>query len=145
MSNRTYGYRYAETADADVTVIAAAIRRDIKTAVADGLLPAGKYAVRTHRYAGGQSINVTADIPGAWVVCTGERFYNYDDGPVLERCTFCDDFPGRAHENLTEDAAVAKMTLERIHGAYNHDGSDSSVDYFDVRYYGSVMFAGRTL
>lgn len=34
----------------------------------------------------------------------------------------------------------AKMTLQRIHGAYNHDGSDIQSDYFDVNYYGSVVF-----
>ena len=32
------------------------------------------------------------------------------------------------------------MTLERIHNAYNHDGSEIMVDYFDVRYYGVVQF-----
>jgi methionine synthase I (cobalamin-dependent) len=32
------------------------------------------------------------------------------------------------------------MTLERIHGAYNHDGSEVQTDYFDVHYYGQVGF-----
>jgi hypothetical protein len=51
------------------------------------------------------------------------------------------DKPGAEdHEVLTEEAMAAKMTLERIHGAFNHDGSDSMVDYFDVNYYGHVDF-----
>src|SRR4029077_16657420 len=45
-----------------------------------------------------------------------------------------------AHEVLTDDAEAAKMTLQRIHGAYKHDGSEIQVDYFDVRYYGHVSF-----
>jgi hypothetical protein len=44
------------------------------------------------------------------------------------------------HDVLTDDARSAKMTLERIHNAYNHDGSEIQSDYFDVRYYGSIEF-----
>jgi len=39
-----------------------------------------------------------------------------------------------------DEAKAAKMTLERIHNAYNHDGSEIQTDYFDVRYYGHVEF-----
>lgn len=135
MNTRTYGYRYSDTAD--VTTIAAAMRRDIKAAIKDGLLPTGKYRVRTHRYAGGQSINIAAVIPAALRDCDGQVYATWFDGQ-LEECSWCRDELG-AHRVLTEDAAVAKMTLDRIHGAYNHDGSDTAVDYFDVRYYGDVV------
>ncbi len=41
---------------------------------------------------------------------------------------------------VTADADAAEVTLKRIHGAYNHDGTEIQVDYFDVRYYGQVTF-----
>lgn len=137
----TIGYRYNDTADnADVTDIAKAMRADIKAAVRAGLLPAGKYQVRTHRYAGGQSIDIAATIPGAWIDCQGQRYYTAVDGvPRMDTCTYCEDFPWQSHRSLTEDAAVALMTLERIHGAYNYDNSDTITDYFDRRYYGTVQ------
>jgi hypothetical protein len=44
------------------------------------------------------------------------------------------------HDVLTDEAEAARMTLDRIHNAYNHDGSEIQTDYFDVRYYGVVSF-----
>jgi hypothetical protein len=34
--------------------------------------------------------------------------------------------------------------LEQIVGAYNWNGSDSQVDYFDVLFYGRVTFDGAS-
>jgi hypothetical protein len=136
MYERSYGYRYAETADASTTDIAKVIRRDIKQAQEEGLLPARwSYSVRSPH---GTSIDVDVrDCPDAWRPCDGLNCHNVwcaarNDPQYAHAAT--------PHDVLTDEAAAAKMTLERIHGAYNHDGSEIQTDYFDVRYYGHVEF-----
>lgn len=152
MYERSYGYRYEEVKDMTTVEIAKAIRADIKQAKAEGLLPTRwTYSVRTDH---GTSIDVDVrDCPDAWQPCDGTvpgSRRTYPDGSST--ATGCPDVwcaarndPERAHaakphDVLTEEARVAKMTLERIHGAYNYDGSEIQVDYFDVRYYGHVEF-----
>lgn len=153
---RSYGYlyetlgRYPSAAD-----IAKAIRADIKTAVNEGLLPAHwAYSVRCANFAGGCSVDVTVrKCADAWQECDGtvpgSRRPTPSGGATFNACNnpYC---AGRndpmyakyatVHDTLTEDARAAEVTLERIHGAYNHDGSDIQTDYFDVRYYGTVRF-----
>jgi len=153
MYERSYGYRYSEPGErATCADIAKMIRRDIKQAQEEGLLPARwSYSVRTEH---GTSINVDVrDCPDAWKPCDGtvpgsRRTYP-DGGWTATACPnmWCKarNDPAYAHaaeehEVLTEEASIAKMTLERIHGAYNHDGSEIQTDYFDVRYYGTVQF-----
>ena len=58
----TVGTKYAR--DADIATIAVDVRGDIKRAIADGALPAGKYSVRIRRYSMAQSLDITAAIPG---------------------------------------------------------------------------------
>lgn len=156
MSERAYGYKYDEMSGKYLTAaeIAKLMRRDIKQAIDDGLLPAaGKYRVRVDNYAGGRSIDITVqDFPNAWEECDG---YKAGQPRVAGRgrdlCPqyFCaarvelcgETRPGaEIHQRLTEEAEAAQLTLERIHSAYNHDGSDSMVDHFDVNYYGQVSF-----
>ena len=64
MSNTidTTGSKY--TAGLDIAQIARLVRIDIKAAIADGALPVGKYSVRVSRYSIGQSLNLTATVPG---------------------------------------------------------------------------------
>jgi hypothetical protein len=133
---RSYGYRYNEV-DGGTVDIAKVIRRDVKQAVAEGLLPARwSYSVRSPH---GTSIDVEVrDCPDAWRDCDGGQ------GCRNVWCTARND-PAYAHAAekhvvLTEEAEAARMTLERIHNAYNHDGSELQTDYFDVRYYGYVSF-----
>jgi hypothetical protein len=144
--------------------IAKLMRADIKQAVAGGLLPADwKYSVRPHNFSGGRSIDITVKSGGgAWQECTGiipgsehTGTYTKADGTVDTYTTdrscgnvWCKaggqykDEPSAAyHDILTAEAQAAKMTLERIHFAYNHDGSDIQTDYFDVNFYGHVSFA----
>ncbi len=136
MYERSYGYRYADLGDhPSAADIAKAIRRDIKQATEEGLLPAQwSYSVRSDT----NSIDLEVrDCPDAWEPCDGIGCRNV-------WCSARND-PAYAHgaephERLTEDAQSAKMTLGRIHGAYNHDGSEIQTDYFDVRYYGGVSF-----
>lgn len=154
MYERSYGYRYQELGDhPSAAQIAKAVRGDIKQAVSEGLLPAHwSYSVTSETFAGGQSVNVDVrDCADAWQECDGSvPGSKRDHGNGVSTATACGNFwckaayPDKAgaeyHQVLTEEARVAKMTLERIHGAYNHDGSEIQVDYFDVRYWGVVSF-----
>ena len=140
MYERSYGYRYAELGDhPSPAAIAKAVRADVKQAVTEGLLPPHwSYSVRSDSFAGGCSVDVEVrDCPDAWRLCDGLGCHNIwcsarNDPQYAHAAT--------PHSVLTEDAEAAKMTLQRIHNAYNHDGSEIQVDYFDVRYYGHVTF-----
>lgn len=135
MYERSYGYRYKEV-DGRPVDIAKAIRSDVKQAVSEGLLPARwSYSVRSDSL----SIDVEVrDCPDAWRDCDGGQ------GCHNVWCSARNDpnyaHAAELHRVLTDEAEAAKMTLERIHNAYNHDGSEIQVDYFDVRYYGHVSF-----
>lgn len=137
MYERSYGYRYEEiTKYSSPAEIAKVIRTDVKQAQQEGLLPARwSYSVRSDSL----SIDVEVrDCPDAW--------RPYDGGADCRNvwCAARNDpqyaHAATPHEVLTDEAAAAKMTLERIHNAYNHDGSEIQTDYFDVRYYGRVSF-----
>ena len=152
MYERSYGYRYEEPAKSATNAdIAKMIRRDVKQAQEEGLLPPRwTYSVRSDHLA----IDVDVrDCPDAWQPCDGTvpgSRREYPDGSST--ATGCPDVwcaarndpayahAAKHHDVLTEEARVAEMTLERIHNAYNHDGSEVMVDYFDVRYYGGVTF-----
>ena len=147
MYERSYGHQYHEVPQyASAAEIAKAMRADIKQAKSEGLLPAHwKYSVRSENYSGGCAINITVSGPREEIM-------------VEEDASKCPRFgaagviacEGRGRhysrncagaQRLTSEAEAVEMTLTRIHGAYNHDGSESQVDYFDVRYYGTVEFA----
>jgi len=130
------------------------MRRDIRQAISEGLLPAGpSYRVRSDNFSGGRSIDIRVENwPEAWQDCDGFKVGQSriaGHGRELCRDYFCaaalaltgETRPGaQTHQVLTEEAEAAKMTLQRIHSAYNHDGSDIQSDYFDVNYYGHVTF-----
>ena len=136
MYERSYGYRYAEADDLCTVDIAKLIRCDVKQAVSEGLLPSRwTYSVRSPH---GTSIDVEVrDCLDAWQECDGRDCH---DVWCAARRVPGYEQNARPHLALTEEAKVARMTLERIHGAYNHDGSELQTDYFDVRYYGHVEF-----
>jgi len=151
MYERSYGYRYAETKDKSCGEIAKQIRADIKQAVSEGLLPSEwSYSVRSDT----NSIRVEVrDCADAWQECDGTvpgSWHDHGDGIKTGKacpnvwCAARNDpayaHAAETHDVLTEEAQVAKMTLQRIHGAYNHDGSEIQTDYFDVNYYGHVEF-----
>lgn len=155
MYERTYGYRYEEGGKLSTTEIAKLIRQEIKIAIKEGLLPAHwKYSVKSQYFAGGSSIDVSVkNCADAWMPCPGYQIGTKHELPGGGRtatgcgnpwCKAGGEFKDRPeaqeHDVLTEEAQAAKMTLERIHGAFNHDGSEVQVDYFDVNYYGHVEF-----
>jgi len=141
MYERTYGYRYAELGDHPTAAqVAKTMRRDIHQAIAEGLLPSHwTYSVRSDTFAGGCSVDVTVqDCPDAWEQCDGgskcrDVWCSARNDPTYAHAA-------KPHDVLTNDAEAASMTLGRIHNAYNHNGSEIQVDYFDVRYYGTVTF-----
>lgn len=135
--------------------IAKRIRADIKTAQREGLLPDHwQYSVRYRSFSGGTAIDVEVkNCADAWMPCPGYKVgskHEWPDGSwTATRCgnPWCKaggihkDLPAAEyHEVLTEEALAAQMTLERIHDAFNHDGSDVMTDYFDVNYHGTVDF-----
>jgi hypothetical protein len=155
MSERSYGYRYSEGGRLTTVEIAKLIRTEIKTAIREGLLPGRwTYSVRSEYFSGGSSIDLRVkNCADAWIPCPGYKIGTRRDSPgggwTATGCgnVWCSaggihkDSPHASpHDVLTEEAAAAKMTLERIHGAYNHDGSDTMTDHFDVNYYGHVDF-----
>lgn len=160
MYERSYGYKYEEQAGLSNAEVAKKIRADIKVAVNEGLLPdRWKYSVRSRSFAGGCAIDVRVkDCADAWVECDGTKVgskHYFTDGSGGFTATACGNVWCAAHNDpvyaahatyhyvLGEEALAARLTLERIHGAYNHDGSDIMTDYFDVNYYGGVDFDDR--
>jgi antirestriction protein len=155
MYERSYGSKYSEQEGLSTVEVAKLIRGDIKQAVKTGLLPARwKYSVRSASFAGGSSIDVRVrDCADAWVECDGWAPGSktvHPDGSMSGRscpnmwCAARNDpayaHAATAHDVLSDEARAAKEALDRIHGAYNHDGSEAMVDYFDVNYYGTVDF-----
>ena len=129
MTERIYGTKYNDKLSNKE--IAAAIRQDIKATIAKGRLPKGlKVSVRYDRFAGGSSIDAVIT---AWP----ENFVWLNPNlVVLNR-----EHPNQFHDNVPRYTDQAKDIIEKltaIHGAYNHDGSDSMTDHFDVKYYGHV-------
>lgn len=137
MYERSYGYKYEEAADKYGAELAKLIRADIKQAIGEGLLPAKwKYSVQTRHGSMMQAIDVTVKgCADAWKPCDRRTCAD----PWCKSGGMHRELEGaKDHEILTDEADAARMTLERIHSAYNHDGSEIQTDYFDVRYYGQV-------
>lgn len=151
MYERSYGYKYDTQKGLSTADIAKLIRADIKQSIKDGMLTdRWTYSVRSENFSGGSAITIRVkDCATAWRECDGwASKTRHADGSITGascRNMWCaaraDAREGATtHQVLTAEGEVTKMTLERIHGAYNHDGSDSQVDYFDVNYYGGVDF-----
>lgn len=139
MYERTYGYLYER--NRLVKDDAALIRRTIKTLAKGGLIPADwSYSVRYRSYAGGCSIDVKAtsprpiyaaepdtyEHPWATNVETGEQVHAWKD-------------------RLTIEARNVLDTLSELHDACNHNGCETQVDYFDVKFYGVPGIEGPTV
>lgn len=133
-SNETRGSKYDATRDLSPREVSARIRQDIKEAQKRGEIEKGaKISVRMDSYSGGWSVDVrVTDLPegfrvtsvpyASWV----KQFGTSKLAPMAHRDTRSDAY----------NALISK--LESIRNAYNRDNSDSMVDYFDVRYYGSA-------
>lgn len=154
MSERKYGYRYDRSRRTKED--AALIRADIKTMQSAGMLPVDwKFSVRSESFAGGSAINIRAVsprpiglmTPGQITTAPGKHrvvvvpYRERESGEV--RWINLHMRPGDMHEvrrfdtESTESRAV-RDALEDLHNAYNHDGSDTMTDHFDVKFYGGV-------
>lgn len=131
MYERSYGEKYDK--NRSTVQIAKLVRAEIEAARKSGHLPAGKYSVRSSSYSMGSSITVTLKLLGDVYTPGYLRDTNYTQGP----CEIVDGHVVRPSMYLPHVmAAMAKV--EAMLAAYNHDGSDSSVDYFDVKFYSHV-------
>lgn len=126
-----YGNKYK--AGMDIADIAKAVRADIKAAQKAKQLPKEmKTSVRISRFAGGQSLDVKVQrFP---YECYTEEYKKAE--LAGENCYAMFDNE-RAH---TKEYKNAMKVLKAIVGAYNYDGSDTMVDYFNVNFYGNVDF-----
>lgn len=149
MYERSYGVKYAEPAQyASAAEIAKLIRRDIKAAIADGDLPGTtkNYSVRSRSYSGGQSIDIVAKgLDGLFEQCPGYIENKCTGGVYSCGYPWCkaggeykDSPSAQYHQILTAKGRQVENLLQAIHDAYNHDGSNSQIDYFDRRYWGSA-------
>lgn len=157
VGRRTYGYLYDR--NRLVKDDAALMRRHIKTLVGNGVLPGDwKYSVRYRTFAGGCSIDVTATSPRPIHMMQPERVFGGRDGVVIERVPVAprdrdehglwwqnmtvlagDFYEIRWCDSITCEAKYVSDLLDDLHGAFNHDGSDSQVDHFDVKFYGRAV------
>lgn len=128
---RTYGESYDDKLS--TKEIAARIRKDIKQAIAAGELPGGcrDYSVRYRSFSGGSSIDITV-----------KRAAYTIERPEVTRADprEADTVTRGLGGWMTDGASAVIDRLKKIHDAYNHDGSDTMSDYWDVNYYGHAEF-----
>ncbi|MEJ7648640.1 MAG: hypothetical protein WKF57_06235 [Nakamurella sp.] len=106
--------------------IAKAVRADFKAAQSLRAIPPSiKIRVTSSTFAGGQSVDV-----------------HVENIPERDLTAFHDD-RGYVREGPTQEANDLRSVLDRVHQAYQRDGSDTMSDHWDVTYYGSVTFHGE--
>lgn len=150
MTRAMYERRYGEKCERgyrDAAQIAKQIRVDIKAAIASGELPGapGNYSVRTRKYSGGQAIDLVAKGLGEmYQQCEGIK-PGSESGYAAMSCgnVWCkaggqykDSPHAQYHRILSAEGQRVKAALQKIHDAYNWDGSEVMVDYFDRLYWG---------
>jgi len=122
MADKFIGERYTETRDLSTTQIAALIRKEIRE-----WFPTIKVSVRTEYFSGGSSIDI-------WVK-------SCDFNPINPRWDPRDYVtPMYNNPRYTDRGRQLLKDFEQIANKYNRDNSDSSIDYFDVRFYLSVEY-----
>lgn len=127
MSHIVYGSRYQR--GLSTTEIAKLIRLEIKQAIKEGVLPKGKYSVRSRYYAGGSSIDIRIQSLSVPVISA--------QWALIEAVSNVADY---AADKLTDEAKRVRRFLGELVDAYNFDGSDLYSDYFHVNFYSSVDF-----
>lgn len=135
MYERRLGGLYNETKDLTVKEVAAHMRKVIRQAAKDGVLPKEwNYQVRYRTYAGGCAIDVNVGIPDELYELLQE--FTTEHGFIRQ----IENHPHLAEGHYWPLITLhqAEKLLKEIHGGYNYDGSDPMTDYFDVRYYGTV-------
>lgn len=131
MSERAYGKRYNEAKS--VKEVAALVRAEIKAAIKSGELPKLKASVRYKTFSGGCSIDVNLSELGIPIYNPARLLADRDDPHTF--------VPGLNW--MSDEAGAVVKKVEAMLASYNHDGSDSMTDYFDVRFYGHVDIDDR--
>ncbi len=136
MYERTYGKKHDR--NLGVKEIAKMMRQEIKNSINAGTIPKGtKVSVRIERYSMGQSIDINlTEFPIQFLNIWRVKFLQ--DHPHICLSDIPESHPAR--EMYTPIASKTLAELKRIHSLWNHDGSDSMTDYFDVNYYGDATF-----
>jgi hypothetical protein len=108
--------------------------KEIKAAVKSGLLPAGKFSVRSKYFSGGSSIDITIKNLTVPFLNLDAILWEVDhpNEPMALKPSWLDYY--------TEAGNKAVWTLEAILNQYNFDKSDRMTDYFFVNFYDSVGF-----
>lgn len=136
-TTRTYGYLYDR--ERPVKGDAANIRRHIKTMVKAGLLPADwSYSVRKRSATHSWAVDVTAMSPRPTLAVDPNEVFramHSGDYPVHPETGQVVTYP---RDCETVEAAAVYATLKDLVDGHNHDGSDVTTDYFDVKFYGGV-------
>lgn len=125
-NNETRGAKHDATKGMRVVDVAKRVREDIKAL----------------KLVKGIKVSVRSDYNSIDIRVTGLP----SDFPVMSekaaswRKQFGDraDYPFAWVEARSDELRALLDSLKAIHGAYNRDNSDSSVDYFDTRYYGTA-------
>lgn len=129
------GAKYESTRHLDTAGVARLYRQEIKDAVKAGELPAGlKTSVRISRFAGGSDIRVEILAAPEVAILNPERV-------VLNRAEPYAVHPECHYPTHTEAGKKLLADLEARLKSYGYDGSDTSSDYFNVRFYHSVSYA----
>jgi len=156
MSRAMYERAYGEKCDGGfrrVTDIAKQIRADIKAAIASGQLPGSmkNYSVRSRSYSGGQAIDIAAKgLDGMYQWCEGikpgsKRPFENGEGWTAQSCgnVWCsaggqyrDSEHAKPHRIKTVEGERVLAILQGFWDAYNWNGSEIQVDYFDRLYWG---------
>ena len=128
-----YGSKYKETRGKTTTEIAKMFREDVKAAQKAGDLPRGlKLSVKTRYFSGGSAIDVK-------IVAVPQGFRVLNPAWVVAQAADPHHFlPERNCPAFTAEAENLLVAVKAMIDAYNMDGSDSSVDYYCVRFYGST-------
>jgi hypothetical protein len=124
-----YPMWYGSAYDRDMTVkqCAAEIRKALRrlSRSKHSPLSGAEVSVRYRSFSGGSAIDVRLGLPYPVRV---------DD----EQTEMVNRSEGKRWPWLTDQARAALQIGEDLHNAYNFDGSNSMVDYFHVKYYGSA-------
>lgn len=134
---RTYGSNY----DGNRTVKedAAAIRKSLRFATrGTGPLAGWTVSVRYRTASMMQAIDVELTPPAG--THTRHQFnYLFDDRP----CELCGAQPASG-TYFTDLGATVNDIATTLWESYNHDGSDPQTDYFDSKYYGTIIINDTT-
>ena len=135
MNERTFGNNYNK--DLSTKEIAALVRKALKAQ-----MPGYKFSTRYESFSGGTSIDVMLKAaPHKILNARWTEIDRINKGPEAS-VSLADEQRtiSRYNERTNEAVGIAKGILN----SYNHDGSESQSDYFDVKFYGFAGVDGQT-